>query len=143
MYPPHRSFHVRIEECIQRYRSRRRLDNSKTIFFNNYLLLGGIDCHARQFQGGCADADDETLEGSDQDYLRAMEANDVIMRGAVTDERYYNPNEAEHWDVDFTGVVSGFLYVIPPANHTIRVFATYAFCLGVNGFLEWLAAKNQ
>jgi hypothetical protein len=37
-----------------------------------------------------------------------MMANNVIHRG-VHNPRYYNPNYTEHWHVDFTGVVSGFL----------------------------------
>ncbi len=42
--------------------------------------------------------------------LRDIAANDVIHRGASgSNPRFYNPNEPEHWAVDFAGVVSGFM----------------------------------
>ncbi len=47
----------------------------------------------------------EDITGGD---VRAMAANDVISRSACS-SRFYNPGFPEHWDVDFNGVVSGFL----------------------------------
>lgn len=40
-------------------------------------------------------------------------ASDVIHRTG-SDPRYYNPKNPEHWDVDFAGVVAGFLLVSCP-----------------------------
>lgn len=96
--------HSRIEECIQRYRARRRLDNVRSLLLDKYLALGGIDSSPRMFQGmKTIDVDDAT-----NNEIREMTAGDVIYRGS-TSSRYYNPNEPEHWDVDFAGVVAGFL----------------------------------
>lgn len=106
LYAPDRPFHDRIEECIQRFRARRRLNNNKSTFFTSYLLLGGIDSTPRQFQGSRSL---ETEETTPRDHIEAMKANDVILRGMSTDARFYNPNEPENWEVDWTGVVSGFL----------------------------------
>jgi hypothetical protein len=43
------------------------------------------------------------------DEIRDMTADAVIHRGTHTDVRFYNPNEPDSWDVDFSGVVAGFL----------------------------------
>ncbi|KAL2261329.1 hypothetical protein VTK26DRAFT_4377 [Humicola hyalothermophila] len=108
LYPPHRSFVDRIEECIQRYRARRRLDNRRELMFSKYLMLGGIDATVRQFQG-TKNIGDEVLAEASKATIREITADDVIQRGGTQDGRFYNPNYPEHWDVDFTGVVSGFL----------------------------------
>lgn len=96
----------RIEDCIQRYRARRRLDNDRTNIFNKYLALGGIDTSPRQFQGGSK----IDLDGATSSEIREAMASDVIHR-AGNDSRFYNPNHPEHWDVDFAGIAAGFLLV--------------------------------
>lgn len=110
IYPPHRSFVDRIEECIQRYRARRRLDPEREKLFSQYLTLGGIDATVRQFQSS-AKIGAETLEDSSKTAIREMIADDVIHRGDEDPNcsRFYNPNFPEHWEVDFTGIASGFL----------------------------------
>ncbi|KAH8885524.1 hypothetical protein GQ53DRAFT_659724 [Thozetella sp. PMI_491] len=113
VYDPAASFPDRIQECIQRYRARRRLNNDQECIFSRYLMLGGIDVTVRQFQS-TRNLDYETLEESTKSELREIEASDVIPRGEG-DPRFYNPNDAEHWVVDFTGVVSGFLSVRLPS----------------------------
>ncbi|KAK3339493.1 Argonaute siRNA chaperone complex subunit Arb1-domain-containing protein [Neurospora tetraspora] len=109
IYPPNRPFVDRIEECIQRYRARRRFDSAKENLFSRYLFLGGIDTTARQFQG-TASLTSHDLDGLDKDDIRDIAANDYVERKpGLHASRYYNPNQPEHWDVDFTGVVAGFL----------------------------------
>jgi len=110
IYPPHRPFVDRIEEAIQRYRARRRLDSAQENIFTKYLLLGGVDATMRQFQSTDKMGDDQ-LEDATKADIRQMTAGDVIERGDATNPRFYNPNEPEHWDVDFSGVVAGFLFV--------------------------------
>ncbi len=108
MYPAHRPFIERIEECIQRFRARRRMNNEQNNLFTRYLLLGGVDSETRQFQG-TSDMTNADLEGRTKAEVREIAADDVIPRGATTSSRYYNPSGPEHWDVDFTGVAAGFL----------------------------------
>lgn len=106
VYCNSRSFIERIEQCIQRYRSRRKLDEIRANVFNKYLTLGGIDTSIRAFTGGL---DQDTLENSTASEIAALRAQDHI-RGN-TNSKYYDPNKAEHWVVDFEGVAKGFLYV--------------------------------
>lgn len=108
LYPLHRPFVERIEECIQRFRARRRMNSEQNYLFSRYLLLGGVDANARQFQG-TSKLGNEDLEGRTKAEVRDISADDVIQRGAKTDSRFYNPSYPEHWVVDFTGVVAGFL----------------------------------
>ena len=80
------------------------MDNARANLFDKYLTLGGIDTTPRMFQGmKSLDMDDAT--NSD---IRNMTAGDVIYRGS-NNGRYYNDDEPEHWDIDFAGVVAGFL----------------------------------
>ncbi|RYP39145.1 hypothetical protein DL767_002325 [Monosporascus sp. MG133] len=94
----------RMEECIQRYRARRRLDQEQTQMFNKYLFMGGIDSQPRQFTGMAMDT--EALAEADKDQVRTMTAIDFI-GGAGS--RFYQFGEDEHWEIDFEGVVKGFL----------------------------------
>lgn len=111
LYPPHRPFVDRIEECIQRFRARRRLDNRREHIFSQYLMLGGIDATVRQFQSS-REITDETMEITGKSLVREMTADDVINRAGegAYNHRFYNPRYPEHWDVDFSGIVAGFLY---------------------------------
>ncbi|KAJ9138458.1 Argonaute-binding protein 1 [Pleurostoma richardsiae] len=110
IYDPRRSFPERIEDCIQRFRARRRLDSERANYFTRYLMLGGIDSSQRQFTG-TRNADFETEDaGLGAEDIRTMAANDVIQGGGAGGvSKYYNPSFPEHWDVDFEGVVAGFL----------------------------------
>ncbi|KAK0667787.1 Argonaute complex, subunit Arb1 [Cercophora samala] len=108
LYPPDRPFEERIEEGIQRYRARRRLDSVRNQVLTQYLILGGVDATARQFQG--ADKlPDELIRESTKSDLRDMVSDDVIHRGGKGGGRFYHPATPEHWEVDFTGVVAGFM----------------------------------
>jgi hypothetical protein len=110
IYPPHRHFVDRIEECIQRFRARRRLGTERDVLFSRYLLLGGIDSTTRQFQGA-RNIENDVLEEASKGAVREMTADDTIQRGGEGNRnaRFYNPNYPEHWDVDFTGVAAGFV----------------------------------
>ncbi|KAK4148723.1 Argonaute complex, subunit Arb1 [Chaetomidium leptoderma] len=110
IYPPHRPFADRIEECIQRFRARRNMGPERDALFSRYLLLGGIDATVRQFQG-TRNIGDDILEDATKSAVREMTADDVIQRGGDGNRnpRFYNPNYPEHWDVDFTGVAAGFV----------------------------------
>lgn len=50
----------------------------------------------------------DAIGEADSSEMRKAEANDVINLGGG-DPRFYDPMQPEHWDVDFSGVVSGFL----------------------------------
>ncbi|KAJ0114714.1 hypothetical protein J7T55_004958 [Diaporthe amygdali] len=100
----------RIEECIQRYMSRRRLTSDRKALFTKYLALGGVDTDQRQFTGTAKHARDMKEDDEyDADHVREVTANEVLSRGWDEVGKYYNPYYPEHWDVDFAGVVAGYL----------------------------------
>ncbi|KAK5658351.1 hypothetical protein OQA88_2327 [Cercophora sp. LCS_1] len=110
LYPSHRPFVDRIEECIQRFRTTRRLDGEQQRIFSHYLMLGGVDATQRQFSGS-SKMKSSQLDDRTKSELREATADDVIQRGGGPnrDARFYNPDFPEHWRVDFSGVVAGFL----------------------------------
>jgi hypothetical protein len=110
IYPLHRPFVERIEECVQRFRARRRLNPAQSDLFSRYLFIGGIDSTQRQFCG-VRNLDDDAFEGTTKAEMREITADDVIPRGLAQsgNPRFFNPNFPEHWDVDFAGVAAGFL----------------------------------
>jgi hypothetical protein len=80
------------------------MDSARNNLFDKYLALGGVDTTPRMFQG----IKSLDMAGATNSDIREMTAGDVIYRG-VTNSRYYNASEPEHWDVDFSGVVAGYL----------------------------------
>jgi hypothetical protein len=106
LYGPHVSFSERIEACIQRYRQKRRWDNTRTLLFEKYLALGGIDSTQRMFQG----LDPTDIKTLTSDEIREMTARNVIAHG-LAGSKYFDPADTEHWTIDFVEVVKGFLYV--------------------------------
>ncbi|KAK4169677.1 Argonaute complex, subunit Arb1 [Cladorrhinum sp. PSN259] len=140
IYSSDRSFVDRIEECIQRYRARRRLEGDRNKLFSEYLLLGGVDATVRQFNSS-AKISDETLQESSKSEIREMISDDVITRGRETDSayaRYFNPNFPDHWDVDFTGVASGFLseHIVRQVGNDIVMIAIAADV--ISNFLKYV-----
>ncbi|KAG5929271.1 hypothetical protein E4U53_002479 [Claviceps sorghi] len=96
----------RIQSCIQRFRSRRRLQGQQPLYFNEYLFLGGVDTSQNAFAG---------LDAKDLSHLTPAErrdatARDMVHAGSAADEQFYN-GDAEHWSVDFAGVAAGFFSV--------------------------------
>ncbi|KAJ8120410.1 hypothetical protein ONZ43_g2874 [Nemania bipapillata] len=104
LYEPSRPFSDRIEECIQRFRVRRRLDTQRTTMFNKYLFLGGIDSSQRQFTGMANDKD--AMAEADTEQIRTMTAVDYV---GGNGSRFYDRNNPDDWEVDFEAVAKGFL----------------------------------
>ncbi|KAI0106181.1 Argonaute complex, subunit Arb1 [Nemania sp. FL0031] len=104
LYDPARPFTDRIEECIQRFRARRRLNSQRAAMFNKYLFLGGIDSSQRQFTGMARDKD--AMAEADSEQVRTMKAVDFV---GGNDYRFYNPSNPDDWEVDFEAIVKGFL----------------------------------
>ncbi|KAM0600681.1 hypothetical protein ACHAPN_000473 [Verticillium nonalfalfae] len=108
LYPPHRPFIDRIEECIQRFRARRRLNTEMTGYFDAYLFLGGIDTAQRQFTGsGSNSKTNPDFQDMDTDEVRRATAVDMIH--CDKNSTFYNQAEPERWEIDFTGIVTGYL----------------------------------
>lgn len=99
----------RIEDCIQRYQSRRRLAPDRALFFSKYLCLGGIDTTQRQFTGTAQLVKDFKEDEYTKEEIREITANACINRDGDPKGRFFSPSAPEHWDVDFAGVVAGFL----------------------------------
>ena len=93
-----------MQTCIQRYRARRKLDETKANIFNKYLILGGIETTNKAFTGGALDA--ETLASATAEEIAAIQATDFIRPGS---KKYYDPAESDKWVVDWEGVCKGFL----------------------------------
>ncbi|KAI0387963.1 Argonaute siRNA chaperone complex subunit Arb1-domain-containing protein [Hypomontagnella monticulosa] len=113
IYGSLRPFPSRIEECIQRYRANRRMDHERTLLFDKYLWLGGIDPSPRQFTGFAEDR--EALEGRSADEIRQMTATDFVGGGGT---RFYDPVvDPDNWFVDFEGIVKCFLSRMVPVMY--------------------------
>ncbi|GAW25522.1 putative argonaute siRNA chaperone complex subunit Arb1 [Rosellinia necatrix] len=98
-----RPFTDRIEECIQRFRARRRLGSLRSAIFDKYLFLGGIDASQRQFTGMALDTD--ALVEADREQIRTMTAVDFVGGNGC---RFYDDNDRDDWEVDFEAIVKGF-----------------------------------
>ncbi|KAG5976919.1 hypothetical protein E4U55_007163 [Claviceps digitariae] len=96
----------RIQSCIQRFRSRRRLQGEQTLYFNEYLFLGGVDTSQNAF-AGLDNIDLRDLTPAEQ---RDATARDTIHAGSSANEQFYNGN-TEDWSVDFAGVAAGFFSI--------------------------------
>ncbi|CAI6078448.1 unnamed protein product [Clonostachys chloroleuca] len=90
----------RIENCINRYRSRRRLQTEHSRYLNEYLFLGGIDTSPAQFRG----RDPKALKELTPAQRRQAMSHDVAKS---VGDRFYD-GDKERWVVDFTGVAAGF-----------------------------------
>lgn len=80
------------------------MDVERTMMFNKYLWLGGIDSSQRQFTGFAEDR--EALAKADAVEIRQMTATDFV---GGSGSRFYDLRGSENWFVDFTGIVKGFL----------------------------------
>ncbi|KAM5345195.1 hypothetical protein ACJ41O_011057 [Fusarium nematophilum] len=96
----------RMQSCIQRFRSRRRLQGERTFFFSEYLFLGGVDCNPGAF-GGLGRQDLKDLTPAER---REATATDVIYGTSSAGDKFYN-GDGEAWAVDFAGVAAGFFSV--------------------------------
>ncbi|CAM1503280.1 Fc.00g080560.m01.CDS01 [Cosmosporella sp. VM-42] len=103
IYSPDLSFEERIQSCIQRFRARRRLQGDRTLFFNEYLFLGGVDTNPSSYQGlGRDDLKDLTPA-----QRREATATDIVYGTTSAGDRFYN-GDKQAWTVDFAGVAAGF-----------------------------------
>ncbi|KUI57491.1 Argonaute-binding protein 1 [Cytospora mali] len=117
LYDLNRPFPERIEECIQRYTTRRRMKSERSNVFSKYLTLGGIDTSQRQFTGTAKHLKDMKESGTyDEDDIHMMTSNDILYRGCEGNGKFFNPDYPEHWDVDFAGLVAGYLGDWLPKN---------------------------
>ncbi|KAK0386050.1 hypothetical protein NLU13_5887 [Sarocladium strictum] len=103
IYAPELSFEQRIQSCIQRFRSRRRLSSQHSFYFNEYMLLGGVDTNPNAFTG----MDPRELKGLTPAERRDATAVDGLHLGS-DNGKFYNGDE-NHWSVDFTAIAQGFL----------------------------------
>jgi hypothetical protein len=104
IYHHSRSFVERIQQCIQRYRARRKLDSERSNIFSKYLTLGGVETGVKAFSAGL---DNETMEESNAQEIAAIQATDFVRSGGNI--RFYDVKASENWVVDFEGATRGFL----------------------------------
>ncbi|KAI1134434.1 Argonaute siRNA chaperone complex subunit Arb1-domain-containing protein [Hypoxylon sp. FL0543] len=133
VYAPSRAFTDRMEECLQRYRASRRMDTERTMMFNKYLWLGGIDASQRQFTGFAEDR--EALAEADAGEIRQMTATDFI---GGSSSRFYDPLDPDHWFVDFEGIVRGFLSRLIPGIYMYDEAANRQAANLVKNFLNYV-----
>ncbi|KAI5464937.1 Argonaute complex, subunit Arb1 [Mariannaea sp. PMI_226] len=106
IYAPDLPFSERIQACIQRYRSRRRLQGERALMFNEYLFLGGVDTNPAAFGG----FDPRELKDLTPAQRREATATDIIYGTTSAGDKFYNGDE-NAWTVDFAKVAAGFLSV--------------------------------
>ncbi|KAL7925656.1 Argonaute siRNA chaperone complex subunit Arb1 domain-containing protein [Trichoderma austrokoningii] len=104
IYHPDIPFERRMQSCIQRFRSRRRLQPRQIFFFNEYLFLGGVDTSQAAYAG----LDPKELKQLTPAQRKEATARHVIHEGSSAGDRFYDGDETK-WAVDFTSVVAGFL----------------------------------
>lgn len=85
------------------------MTQDRSSLFSKYLALGGIDTTQRQFTGTAKHIKDWKDDGYTVDEIRGFMANDVLSHANDPKGKFFNPGFPEHWDVDFAGVVAGFL----------------------------------
>ncbi|OAA76614.1 Argonaute complex, subunit Arb1 [Akanthomyces lecanii RCEF 1005] len=95
-------FEQRIQTCIHRYRTRRRLSSELDVYFSEYMFLGGINTTGTAFSA------EELEDGSLIPH--ATEATTREQDDEAASTRLYDGN-ARNWTVDFAGVVAGFLSI--------------------------------
>ncbi|KAM0476497.1 hypothetical protein ACHAPX_006411 [Trichoderma viride] len=103
IYHPDIPFEKRMQSCIQRYRSRRRLPQNKILFFDEYLFLGGVDTSPGAYNG----LDPKELKLLTPAQRKEATSRHVIHEGSSAGDRFYD-GDATKWVVDFSSVVAGF-----------------------------------
>lgn len=89
--------------------ARRRLTQDRNLLFQKYLALGGIDNTQRQFTGTADLLKDWKEDDYTVDEIRGFTADNFLSHDDDAKGKWFNPSFPEHWDVDFAGVVAGFL----------------------------------
>ncbi|KAK1244425.1 hypothetical protein MKX07_003224 [Trichoderma sp. CBMAI-0711] len=103
IYAPDIPFERRIESCIQRFRSRRRIQARRATYLNDYLFLGGVDTNPSAYTG----LDQKDLKQLTPAQRREATARDVVYDGSGAGDRFYDGDKTK-WTVDFAGVAAGF-----------------------------------
>ncbi|KAF5002098.1 hypothetical protein FGRMN_581 [Fusarium graminum] len=106
IYASDLDFAERMQSCIQRYRSRRRLQVDRGLYFNEYLFLGGVDSSPGAFCG----LSQQELKDLTPTQRREATARDIIWANDSAGDKFYNGDETQ-WSVDFAGVAAGFFSV--------------------------------
>ncbi|KAF4451606.1 Argonaute-binding protein 1 [Fusarium austroafricanum] len=109
IYSPDLTFPERMQNCISRFRSRRRLQGERTLFFDEYLFLGGVDTSPSVFRG----MSQQELKELTPAQRREATATDIIWANSQAGAKYYDGDE-EKWSVNFAAVVAGFFSVTLP-----------------------------
>ncbi|EER24967.1 hypothetical protein CPC735_015660 [Coccidioides posadasii C735 delta SOWgp] len=91
-------YNDRLETCIQRYETKRRMNSERRDIFLKYLSYGGVNVGPKMF------------EGNDQKDLQRLDSEDIVTATAQTNI----PEDRAHWDVDFEAVAKGFLSSVIP-----------------------------
>jgi hypothetical protein len=127
---------MRIEECIQRFRARRRLTNERNHLFSRYLALGGVETTQRLF-GGTVGIDKSDMEDQPTaSQVRLMAADDVIRSN--TSSKFFKPHQSQGWDVDFEGVAAGYFSYHLPSMVNYSVPLTHAALDTIDNFLRYV-----
>ncbi|EWG46214.1 hypothetical protein FVEG_06771 [Fusarium verticillioides 7600] len=106
IYSPDLPFAERMQSCIQRFRSRRRLQGDRGLYFNEYLFLGGVDTSPNTF-GGLSQQELKELTPAQR---REATATDIIWASSQGGDKFYDGDDKK-WTVDFAAVVAGFFSV--------------------------------
>lgn len=85
------------------------MTSERSVLFDKYLALGGVDTTQRQFTGTASFVKEWKDEGLTKDEIRGFTANDFLSHGDDPKGKFYNPAFPEYWEVDFAGVVAGYL----------------------------------
>ncbi|RPA86762.1 hypothetical protein BJ508DRAFT_119856 [Ascobolus immersus RN42] len=141
IYSPEKPFTERIEQCIQRYRARRRFDHFRTQVFTNYLVLGGISSGQKMFSGGI-----DIKEGEDDaEAIAKQVATDFVIDKIKLSQGSSDrqDEDGEIWDVDFVTVVKAFLSNKVPFVLSIRRLDDLETCCKVvQNFLNYIIFHN-
>lgn len=98
------NFHRRIQNCIQKYRARRKLNSERSNILTQYLILGGVESSAKAFGGGL---DRQTIENSTAEEIAAIQATDYVRTHGWINAKTYDGSE--NWVVDWEGIAKGYL----------------------------------
>ncbi|KAH6685788.1 Argonaute siRNA chaperone complex subunit Arb1-domain-containing protein [Plectosphaerella plurivora] len=132
LYSTERPFFERIETCVQRYVARRKFSPQQKQIFDLYMFLGGIDTSPRQFTGA---ADLDTTDMSKQEIRDASTSVAIPRTGGSS--KFYKPGDPE-WDVDFLGIVQGFLGEAILAHSGFNLREIRMGCIIVDNFLRYV-----
>jgi hypothetical protein len=141
LYHHSKPFVERIENCIQRYRAKRKLDEFRNHVFSKYLSLGGINSCVKQYTSGIGR--DDALD-YDKDDHRLANARDWITTESGKDledfkSKFFNPSAPKDWwTVDFKAIAAAFLSTTAPYHFGIEPERVDTYCTVVHNFLNYV-----